>query len=472
MSFHLQISAAKNYFLGFATSGAILFSGLLYYNTKSPSAESPTFEKVDYVNAEKITLAEFDPNELSADGWKNLGFTERQVATILKYKNVVGGNFSSKTQLKKCYAISEEKFAELESFILLPETSASTYKSYSSENHQNSRSYYTNYSGNYKTFKKKELTIPGKFNPDNLSVNDFVQMGFTENQANSILKYKNYLGGSFQSKEKFKACYMISAENYRKMEPYLLLPEGSPAGSQISPEAKISRTEKAKISYQNFDPNTTDFDGWRKLGFSEKQAQVILNYRDRNLRGSFKNLEDIEKCFVISPEKFVEMKPFIVLNPENIKNGSAKKYESNYTSDSKTASSESKTDFSKIDLNQITFKQLTEYGFEEKSAAMMLSYRKKLGGFVNKQQIIDTYDIDKELAQKLVATAKLDDSKVAKYTLADAPEEWLQNHPYFKYSADKIIYFRISNPNEKKIWKFIKVKPEYEARMRLYLKSE
>ena len=66
--------------------------------------------------------------------------------------------------------------------------------------------------------------------------------------------------------------------------------------------------------------------------------------------------------------------------------------------------------------------------------------------------------------------AKLDNSKVAKYTLVDAPEDWLKTHPYFKYSADKIIYYRISYPDEKKIWKFIKVKPEYEARMKLYLK--
>ena len=132
--------------------------------------------------------------------------------------------------------------------------------------------------------------------------------------------------------------------------------------------------------------------------------------------------------------------------------------------------SESKTDFSKVDINQISYKQLIEFGFDEKSAAMMLSYRKKLGGFVNRQQIIDTYDINKNLAQKLISTAYLDDSKVAKYTLADAPEDWLKTHPYFKYSADKIIYHRITNPEDRKIWKLIKVKPEYEAKMKLYLK--
>jgi hypothetical protein len=469
MSFHIQKSAAKNYFLGFATSGAILFSSLLYYNSKNQASATPNFKnEEDYISTEKIPLQEFNPNDLTEEGWAKLGFPEGKIATILKYKEVVGGNFTSKAQLKKCYGISAEKFKEIEAYILLPETGNSTYKTFVSRGYKNS----SNDSNPYKSFKKKELIIPGKFNPDNFSVNDFVKMGFTENQANSILKYKNYLGGSFISKEKFKACFMISDENYRKMAPYLLLPESAPGKTFSRQEFKNTKKEKAKITYQNFDPNLTDFDGWRKLGFSEKQTQVILNYRDRNLKGSFKNLDDLENCFVISAEKFAELKPFIILNPDHFKTSLAKKYEGNYNSENKTTSTEAKTDFSKIDLNQITFKQMIEFGFDEKSAAMMLSFRKKLGGFVTKQQIIDTYDIDKDLAQKLVAISKLDDSKVAKYTLSTAPENWLQNHPYFKYSADKIIYFRITEPKDKKIWKFIKVKPEYEARMKLYLKEE
>lgn len=464
----LQISAAKNYFFGFATSGAILVAGLFYFNAKSEESDlQPAPTNVEYITSDKTALTEFDPNLVSDEDWKNLGFSERQVATILKYKKVVGGEFSSKEQLKKCYAISEEKFSELEPYILLPEKSApSSYQNYKNYSAKNSSNY------QYRSFGKKELNIPGKFNPDHFSASDFIRMGFTENQANSILKYKNYLGGSFISKEKFKECFIISEENYRKMEPYLLLPEKTPENFVQRNNYNTPRSENSKTVYQPFDPNITDLEGWRKLGFSEKQAQVIINYRDRNLKGSFKSLDDIERCFVISAEKFKEMKPYIVLNAENFKTSSAQKnFNPNTTAPKNTMTTEVKTDFTKVDLNQITYRQLMEFGFDEKSAAMMLSFRKKLGGFINRQQIIDTYEIDKNLAQKLVSIAILDDSKVAKYTLVDAPEEWLKNHPYFKYSADKIIYYRITEPNEKKIWKFIKVKPEYEARMKLYLKS-
>ena len=65
---------------------------------------------------------------------------------------------------------------------------------------------------------------------------------------------------------------------------------------------------------------------------------------------------------------------------------------------------------------------------------------------MNKQQILSTYNIDQYLVQKLISIAPLNISNVPRYSLVDAPEEWLKNHPYFKYSAEKIIFYRISNP--------------------------
>ncbi len=394
---------------------------------KYTSREREPFPDVKFITASSslADLSSFDPNTLDKDQWQKLGFSEKQTATILKYKDIVGGTFTSKEQLKKCYAISEEKFSELSSFILLPEIlereSSKEYK------------------------HKKEIIISGKFNPDRFSVNDWIKMGFSERQTGAIVKYRNYLGGSFISKEKFKECFIISPENYSKLEPYLLLPAKTPESFKNLSKNNAVNT---KVQYHSFDPNQLDMEGWKAFGFSEKQAVTIINYRDRNLRGSFRSPEDLQKCFVISAEKFQEMRPYIKLQEKQ----------------------QEKTDFSKTDLNMITFRQLIEFGLDEKSAGSIICFRKKLGGFVNKQQILTTYNIDQDLVQKLVSTALLNTSDVPKYSLVDAPEEWLKNHPYFKYSADKIIFYRISNPDDKKIWRFLKLKPEYEERMKWYTK--
>lgn len=413
----------------------LLLSGLLIYQSYTSRNKEP-FPDVKFIVAAPVSenLSAFDPNTLNHEQWQKLGFSEKQVSTILKYKDIVGGKFVSKEQLKKCYAISEEKFAILSPFILLPENTGN------------------NPARAFKSFEKRSISVTGKFNPDLYSEQDWMKMGFSEKQAEAILKYKKYLGGSFVSKEKFKECFIISSEHYSKLEPYLLLPVNTPAEFRNS----IRNTSfKEKIRYTYFDPNLLDTEGWKALGFSEKQAITIVNYRDRNLKGSFKSPEDLQKCFVISTEKFQELKPYIKINP---------------AADRKQELKQEKTDFSKTDLNTITFRQLLEFGLDEKSAGSIIGFRKKLGGFVNKQQIMDTYNIDKELVQKLISIAPLDASNVPKYSLAEAPEEWLKNHPYFKYSADKIIYYRISNPDDRKIWKFLKLKPEYETRMRWYVK--
>ncbi|GAA5102038.1 hypothetical protein GCM10023210_42670 [Chryseobacterium ginsengisoli] len=431
----------KNYYQKLAFMGMLLI--ILFTFQKYTSKDKEDFSDVKFItsNSVPLQLTEFDPNELDQKQWQKLGFTEKQIATILNYKKVVGGKFVSKEQLKKCFAITEDKFSKLESYILLPETNKEAK------------------SNNFKGFEKRSITISGKFNPDQYSVNDWIKMGFSEKQAEAILKYKSYLGGSFVSKEKFKECFIISEENFQKINPYLILPEKTPAN--FNNYAKSFKSEKTKIQYHSFDPNTFDFEGWKSFGFSDKQAQTIVNFRDRNLKGSFKSLEDIQKCFVISAEKLEEMKPFIKLNSIAITNNDEKQ---------KTETKQQETDFSKIDLNSITFKQLLEFGFDEKAAGSMIGFRKKLGGFMNKEQILTTYNIDAELMKKLLATAQLNTSNVPKYTLIEAPEDWLKNHPYFKYSADKIIFYRLSEKDERKIWKLLKVKPEYEARMRLYLK--
>lgn len=433
MKARLPFQMKRKQFIGLGILGLIILLVHLgiYYLKNQKEEKSILVEIVDKTEQQNVVLSEFNPNDLSAEEWQELGFSERQVKTILKYKDIVGGRFISKEQLAKCYAISPEKFAELEPFILLPKVKNEFQKN---------------------TFRKRELNISGKFNPDFYTEKDWVKLGYSEKQAVSIIKYKNYLGGSFRSKEKFKECFIISDEDYLRLAPYLILPEN---------EKKKESLVSNKIKYNYFDPNVLDLEGWKNLGFSEKQAQVILNYKERNLRGSFKNLEDIQRCFVISADKFLELKPWIKIKEQEQKS---------ITEELSKPKEVKKTDFSKIDVNQITFKQLIEFGFDEKSAASFLGFRRKLGGFVDKKQILETYNISQDLAKKLIEIISLDTSKIQKHSLKDAPEDFLKNHPYFRRYGDKIIFFRITYPEEKEIFKKIKATPEEVAKMKLYLK--
>ena len=75
----------------------------------------------------------FNPNTLTEEEeWLQMGLTDRQVRNIMNYK-AKGGKFYSKNDLGKLYTISEEEFAQLEPFIVLPEVSRGKYTKSTSE---------------------------------------------------------------------------------------------------------------------------------------------------------------------------------------------------------------------------------------------------------------------------------------------------------------------------------------------------
>jgi len=232
-------------------------------------------------------LKEFDPNDLSENEWMDLGFSARQTATIFKYKKSLGGKFTSKREIKNCFVISEEKFAQLEPYILLPESSA----------------------GNQ--VKTKAVLSPEihyqKFSPNDYAQKDWEKIGFSEKQAVTILKYKKSLGGKFRSLEEIKKCYVISEGKFNEMKPFMVLEVEN--GNRK--EGKISVIEQPiPGEIKKFNPNQLTREQWMDLGFTEKQVNTIFNYK-RSLDGKFKDAETLRKCYSISPEKFSEIAPYL-----------------------------------------------------------------------------------------------------------------------------------------------------------------
>lgn len=268
------------------------------YNELAPFVLLPEKSKssfIDYSSPKtKIVYKNFNPNDLPQQGWEKLGFSPKQAEVIMKYKQIVGGKFTSKEQLRKCFVIDDAKYAEMKTYILLPEKSK--------EDERNEK----------KQSGKKIQYV--KFNPNNFSENDWQKIGFSSKQAASILKYKNILGGQFKSKEQLKKCYMISDEKYAEMEPFIDLPENvvykaeQPKVEQPKTEEKV--VEKIEIKGK-FNPNNLSHEDWMKLGFTEKQANTILNFK-RSLGGSFKDVKTLKRCYAISEEKFREIEPYLV----------------------------------------------------------------------------------------------------------------------------------------------------------------
>ena len=169
----------------FRISGAYfrgIFSFYKEYKTQQPS------DTVEFISSGKSNpvFTTFNPNDLNAQQWEKLGFTPKQAKTILNYKE----KYATEVLLPKNNYLS----------VLISKQNLQTQSLYTtSETAINKNPEYRK--------KDKNLQSEGNSIPDNYNVQDWINLGFSERQSESILKYKTYLGGSFQSKEKFKECF-------------------------------------------------------------------------------------------------------------------------------------------------------------------------------------------------------------------------------------------------------------------------
>ena len=184
--------------------------------------------------------------------------------------------------------------------------------------------------------------------------------------------------------------------------------------SNRSPDAVRIR-EKAsprRVESFRFNPNTVSLEDLMRLGFSEKQAQSILNYRAKG--GRFRRPSDFAKSYVVADSVFDRLEPYI--------------------------------DIPRIDLNKAdsaAFETLP--GIGPYFASKMVSYRTSLGGYSHPEQLLEIYHFDREKydALKDLISCSLPEP----YPIWTLSERDLARHPYIsRDEAHSIVLYRTHQP--------------------------
>jgi DNA uptake protein ComE-like DNA-binding protein len=183
---------------------------------------------------------------------------------------------------------------------------------------------------------------------------------------------------------------------------------------------KYQKTEKKFPEPFPFDPNNTDKENFIKLGFSEKQAESIVKYRDKG--AVFKTKQDLKKVFVVSDEIYAHLEAWITLPDGDVAELTASE---NIVVELNTADTTS--------LKQI--KRIGSY-----LAKRIVEYRQKLGGFYSVEQLLDINIIDKELLSDIAPYLVVDKGKIIKLDLNKSPFKDFTRHPYFEYYVVKAIF--------------------------------
>ncbi len=271
-----------------------------------------------------------------------------------------------------------------------------------------------------------------KFNPNTLSPDSLALLGLNQKVVNNIVNYRNK-GGRFFKKEDFKKIYSLPDSIYQKLVHYIFIPqtrESKPA--QVS--QKFISTEKTErsILLKSFDPNTADKETLLDLGLSQKVTNTILNFRNKG--GRFYKKEDLQKIYGLSMEQFKTLEEYIVIEKTKKESKSQKKLNKNNALPAKK-----KARTSPIDINKATAEEFQELkGIGPYYSKKIISFREKLGGYANINQVAEVYGLPDSVFQKIKPLLK-SSVGLKKININKATAKELATHPYLNYKLANII---------------------------------
>lgn len=184
-----------------------------------------------------------------------------------------------------------------------------------------------------------------------------------------------------------------------------------------SPEtdAVLANSGRRRVESFTFDPNTVSLSDLQRLGFSERQAQSIINYREKG--GRFRRPSDFAKSYVVADSVFQRLEPYIRIP--------------------------------KIDLNSADSTALVSLpGIGPYYAARIIEHRTRLRGFSYPEQLMDINRFDQEKYDALKDLVTVGPSEP--YPLWTLPEDSLKLHPYIDGgAAHGIVLYREHTPRDR-----------------------
>jgi competence protein ComEA len=129
------------------------------------------------------------------------------------------------------------------------------------------------------------------FNPNNSTLDDLLEVGFSESLANRIINYRNK-GGKFKTKNDLGKIYGLSAQKFQEVYPYIDLPEYLPSVS--APKEYPAKTAVRKEKQINL--NTSQAEDLIKIrGIGPVLSERILKFR--SALGGFVNANQLYEVY-------------------------------------------------------------------------------------------------------------------------------------------------------------------------------
>lgn len=196
--------------------------------------------------------------------------------------------------------------------------------------------------------------------------------------------------------------------------------------------------EKKSSEYFVFDPNTVTHEDALKLGFSEKLASTLINFRNKG--GKFFKANDLKKIYGLSPNLYKELEQYILI-PQ-------KEFKKDTFNTNKFRSFEKKVFIKElVELNTADSLSIVYIkGIGPSFTKRIIKYRTMLGGFHSLNQLKEVYGMTDSLYYLINSQIKIDANTITKIPINSIDFNTLRKHPYFNFqTAQAIINFRFKH---------------------------
>ncbi|MBQ5875366.1 MAG: helix-hairpin-helix domain-containing protein [Alistipes sp.] len=269
------------------------------------------------------------------------------------------------------------------------------------------------------------------FNPNEFEYEELRAAGLPTKVAAGIVRWRRY-GKVYRIKEDVALVSGVTDSMYAALKPYIVIADSlAPKvkyadkveqewGGKVKRDIPIKPAQSAGPSVElvQFRIDTASVAYLASIGFSVKQAEAVVKYRDAI--GGITSEQELRACYVVSEEMADRLMPYVIFSEQKI--------------ESKTDAKESEKKADVTALVEINIADMVALvsvdGIGEKSAAEIIKYRELLGGYHSVEQLAELNCVTEENFAKFLSQICCDSCKIKKIDINFAGPKELERHPY------------------------------------------
>lgn len=286
----------------------------------------------------------------------------------------------------------------------------------------------------------EDQSTPFLFDPNQASLSTLKQLGLSAKTAQTIINYRNK-GGRFKKATDLQKIYTVTADDYNRLKDYIAIPADSQAMASNSAPKPASTAISPALTPFSFNPNTATEVELSALGLSKRVIRTLLNFRSKG--GQFYQKEDLQKIYGLKQEDYDQLAPYIDIPTKETPNTPPPIAQAGIPRDLPYSYEKAPA---VIDINQATAEEWQQLrGIGPAYAKRIVSYRDKLGGFVNIEQVAETYYLPDSTFQAIRLSLR-PSPITTPLAINTAEAKELQAHPYLNWKqANAIVNYRMQH---------------------------